>query len=373
MELQGYSNHFGKPLLPNLRQLTFYPDRFSSVEQVNWIAVLLCSTLLDIRVIADTVSDSRVGIPEPGASALLELVARRCPALQSLKLFPRRRRHVSEHDSIIPFTSDSMSYEHLASLQHLRALTTSKMILLPEALANIGLLPNLEELVVYDSELESISSCSLPDLLFPSLRRFWLRMLPSFEVAQIWEMDALVGQLTHVHIEVEGAVEEHGLADVLPNITQNSPHTQTLIINFNAPFNSDSDSNPSSDQWIQVLDLQTIKLITQLPLRKLTLTKAELSASIDDFCHLLANSCSALRDLRLPHQLVALDELYPFTELSQLENLSVEICWVHCPTFDDITGARSAWALVSLQCGYGGADNTGYVETVDMARYVLFS
>ncbi|KAG8743225.1 hypothetical protein FRC10_000226 [Ceratobasidium sp. 414] len=366
--LSGYSDCLGGALLPNLKQLVIHCERCPLADRVNWIAMFLAPSLLEMQFLAGPV-DHVLEIPDSRASALFELIAQRCPSVQTLSLFPEPDDHYdSPGEDVIPFAPATMSHEHVASMRCLRALTMGKYILQHDALISIGLLPALEKLEVQETVSEPtfiVSSAQLPEYLFPSLRHLTLQMINSFEVAQIWQMVPLVGRLTHVQInaippELEFLQDEEdslGLIHYLPQLFQNSSQVQSLSINF--------DVEALSDLEHQSLNILALASTLQLPLQSLALSAVEIG-DFNVFRKRLMGSCSNLRQLQIPDQMLSLPELAQLTHhLKRLEHLSVDVGWFDLPEPEEQLWAYSSDALISLE--YNSSDPTGFAADPDVS------
>ncbi|KAG9102572.1 hypothetical protein FRC06_001766 [Ceratobasidium sp. 370] len=355
--LSGYLGRLGGTLLPNLKQLAIHCETCPVADRINWIAIFLAPSLLEIQFVAGSINDV-LGVPDSRASALFELITQRCPSIQSLSLFPEPDdQHEPVGPDIIPSAPTIMSFEHVANMQSLRTLIMSKYVLQPNGLMSIGLLPALEKLEVQETMLEPtfiVFSAQLPEFLFPSLRYLTLQMINSFEIVQIWQMDPLVRGLTHVQInavppELEFPLDDAdsaGIIDCLPQIFQNSFHVQSLSIDF--------DSEGLSDSGNQILHVSALTSALQLPLQSLTLSTIEID-DFDDFCERLEESCPKLRRLQILSQTLFLFDLSHITRrLKQLEHLSVEVYWYHLPEPEEQT--YSSDALISLE--YNNLDSS---------------
>ncbi|KAG9121965.1 hypothetical protein FRC07_001840 [Ceratobasidium sp. 392] len=359
----------GGVFLPNLRKLVVHCEWCPLADRVNWIAILLAPSLLDIHVTADA-TNGILGIPDSRASALLELITQRCPSIRSLSFFPEPEetyKHVGQ--DIIPLAPTNSSCDHLANMQNLRALTISKVALQSDALVTIGLIPTLERLEIHDSAPQDMFTTLLPEFLFPSLRYLTLQMIDSFEIGQIWQTQPLVGRLTHVQINAKAAnmERERGLEPVgmIRQLSRmqfsNSPHIESLSIDFDilsASFHTQK-MNPSS-----------LAGVLQLPLKYLNLEMVKLK-KFDVFCQMLADTCPTLCQLHIPNQPLTLSELYHLTCLEKLEHLTSRVLWLNLPDRNEMDWTRSSSALLSLTYHYykpQGLEYSSNITSTEIAR-----
>ncbi|KAG8681511.1 hypothetical protein FRC08_015582 [Ceratobasidium sp. 394] len=237
-------------------------------------------------------------------------------------------------------------------MQCLRALTIGKYALQPDALMSIGLLPALEKLEVQEESLEPIffvTSTQLPEFLFPSLRHLTLQMIHSFEIVQIWQIDPLVGRLTHVQINAipselefpqDNEEDSPGIIHRLPQLFRNSLQVQHLSINFNG--------EQLSDDHLPALHTSALTSTLRLPLQSLALSAVEIG-DFEVFCERLAESCPTLRRLRILDHVIYLPDLPHLTRhFKRLEYLSVDVGWYDLPELEE-DYAYSSEALTSLE------------------------
>ncbi|KAG9088990.1 hypothetical protein FS749_001707 [Ceratobasidium sp. UAMH 11750] len=368
--LLKYSGQLGGDLLPNLRKLVVHCEWCPLADRINWIAIFLAHTLLEIQVSADA-TNGILGMPDSRASALLELVTQRCPSVRSLSFFPEpddTYKYITQ--DIVPLAPIIMSFEHLANIQNLRSLTISKVALQSDALVTIGLLSTLEQLEIHDSASQDIFSTPLPEFLFPSLRSLTLQMIDSFEVGQVWQMQPLVTRLTRVHINAKSSNMERergeglvGMIHQLPRMQiENSSRVESLSINFDIL---------SASYDIQKLDPSSLTSLFRLPLRYLNLSMVKLKR-FDVFCELLADSCPTLRKLHIPNQPLVLSELYSLTRLENLKHISTRVLWQNLPEQKKSDWTRSSRALVSLTYHHSRSQGLEYSSSITATQIAMY-
>ncbi|KAF8598580.1 hypothetical protein BDV93DRAFT_609764 [Ceratobasidium sp. AG-I] len=359
-------------LLPNLRTLTFGCTQSKDSSFINWIMTFLSPAVMEIYTsLPDSLSQSRLSIAN--TEILLKAIIKQCPSVSTLSIFPMPESyspHISSNETgsvhnLEPgvlgdlkyethsdtfgtmLASDSNAeinsgtdvgqlgikpmcfYDYLKFTQCLSTLSTSIIMMVPEALEILGSLPQLASLNVhyqFCEDVDCFDSSGLSEDSFLSLRALSLNFCDIGCIEYIWGTTPLVNRLTSLTFNFNGEARDSypedsddGLGDdfldFLPTICSHSPNVQDFTIDFDAAHAETSSSIP----------IQTLECLSTLPLRKLDLRNAIL-VNIPRACQTLS-TCPTLRDLYLQDQQISYGDMLSFTQIASLECLHAHVKW----------------------------------------------
>lgn len=302
-----------KQLLPNLERITYSPV---SISHLHWLTIFLSPTLLNIQH-TDLPRSPSINIGR--ASALLETIKIRCPALKELSLHPAFGEELTRREGgILPI---SPIYESYSSLQSVRVLSTTMNFSDTSALLALARLPRLETLEISEAYYcsDPVPAITLPDGSFPALRNLLLPELTVGEITTIWNIPQLVSMLSRVRATVAGIENASDGGLVFRSICTHSPHMLDLELELNE---------------CELVRFGSFASLTMLSLEKLSVdTVGFFSLSVP--CEILAGACPLLRELRLPSTDTSILDLQRVAQLSRLEYLNVCIDWETCVEVDE--------------------------------------
>ncbi|KAF8594688.1 hypothetical protein BDV93DRAFT_579248 [Ceratobasidium sp. AG-I] len=297
----------------------------------------------------DAIFDYTINCYEPilDAESTLALVANlalRCLLLEDLSLYVSFDNSPDQHGSLIPLLLPI--YEYLGRMQNLQILRTNLPIFEAAALPALGRLPRLDTLEISQvySQIFPMEGVSLPDNLFPSLRKLCLPMLEIEEFKAIWGIRQLADRLVVLEIEFDELEFENDADTLLNDICQNGSQLVDLTIGFCSTAHVFSTFfRPSK----------------QLSLEKLSISGIDFH-HIDIIYKTLSSTCPWLCELRLPGHRISISDLRYFSHLARLEHLSIFVAWDSCielnesvpkplrvsPAFQTLEGSRISWNLL---------------------------
>ncbi|KAG8745919.1 hypothetical protein FRC10_006723 [Ceratobasidium sp. 414] len=359
-----------KTLLPNLVALTLKTSSPSSSEIMMWIRAFLSPTLVKIAVIPFSPNQHTL-ISYLEASTLLRYIDTTCPSLKHLSLFPNREDaasyKTSQYDghTVMHFWDSSLPRQ-LARLQSLRELHTTTEVLMPHALSHLAGLPHLETLAIYPTTHPFTPKKRTLDNPFPALQRFILNWAHHTLFAEVWQLRVFehVTSLALTFVTHPKTPNEEVLwtSSLMALIRDNSPNLTSLSIDFHfaCGCGNTTDISPRS----------VILPMKELPLHELELVSARLKPlNTTDAWSLVPTVWSQLTVLKLPDELVAARELMWFSELLNLEHLTVNLSLsTPLPELASVPSDETNMRFSTLQSSQA-ADITGDIHVI--ARWLL--
>lgn len=198
-----------RPLLPNLRSLQLMTSTRKFFVQIMWITVLASPSLRSIEARYSGPKPEAAQISMQALSIVLDTVTKSSPLLERLSLIPGLvsdaigvpiTDEADGEERIMSFFTRKPLHQHFQTVQNLRLLTSNTTVLQPSALLVLSQLPHLECLDIqpqYQGHTPTgITPVDLPRDSFPQLHTFKVRMLREENLMNIWEMQAMVANLT---------------------------------------------------------------------------------------------------------------------------------------------------------------------------------
>ncbi|KAF8595908.1 hypothetical protein BDV93DRAFT_611166 [Ceratobasidium sp. AG-I] len=305
--LMSYTQH--TTLLPNLKYLVFNSE--SSEEQLSWLTVFLSPSLLSIQ---DTIPWYEPVLDAESALALVANIALRCLSLEDLSLYASFDYSPDQHARLIPLLLPI--YEYIGRMQNLQSLRTNVPVFEASALPVLGRLTRLDTLEIYQvyGPIFPMEGVTLPDNLFPSLRKLCLPVLEIEEFKAIWNIRQMIDRPVVLEIEFDELEFENDPDMLLNEICQYSPQVVDLKIVFCSTAHVFSTFfRPSK----------------QLSLEKLSISGVDFH-HVDIIYKTLSSACTGLCELRLPDHRISILDLRYFSHLARLEHLSIFVVWDSC-------------------------------------------
>ncbi|KAG9086342.1 hypothetical protein FS749_003699 [Ceratobasidium sp. UAMH 11750] len=271
-----------QPLLPNLSSVIFLS--FTSAQgsdELTWIKTFISPSLTKVEAV---VRNTRLPVETPSlvVDVIMDTLARSCPRLLKLSLFPTSvlaSERSKIFDNLVGFFWRRPYDESLADLSNLVELTCNMAMFEGDSLVVIGLLPALHRLTVLGLDGLPISSPhALPTESFPALRELRLAGLYVGSMISLLSIPPLMSRLTHLELECrlddpESDDEDDRGEWIVSNLLsrlENSPHLLSLSLDinyFNEPHNIGCD------------DL--MEIFSELPLEAISLTGVQ----VDDWAY----------------------------------------------------------------------------------------
>ncbi|KAG8690221.1 hypothetical protein FRC09_012069 [Ceratobasidium sp. 395] len=274
-----------KPLLPNLERLIMNTlgDR-ADESHVKWVSRFLYRGLLAFEMLPSPLGGGEDYYPWLDVRTsfyLIDQVSRACPHLETLIVFPGGT-------SLWSSGQRTMTWNHIAKLQHLRSFTFSGVKAYNELLNVLGRLPYLENLLFCTSredpvnnDVEFYKPLHVPDNSFPSLQYLCLQGLFDETMARLFKVPVLFRHLIKTTIVF---LDGPFFANVIECLDQNSSRLEDLTIKTpgrHSPF---------------VVTRSAIEAFKHMPLRCLSLDTANFSeVKWEDFL----NSVPDLEELHI--------------------------------------------------------------------------
>ncbi|KAF8604411.1 hypothetical protein BDV93DRAFT_522526 [Ceratobasidium sp. AG-I] len=210
-----------------------------------------------------------------------------------------------------------MPYEYFGRAHHISTLTVGRDIFRPAFLQAVGSLPCLTNLRIhnFDFRTESLPDVTLSSESFPVLRKMTIEDFCPASLIGVFNYLPLVRNVTTLFMQISDplSLTVVEITTLFSAIARASPSIDDLCINF------DYDAD---------LKAPDLAALSPLPLRTLSLSTCDITiGSPHDFCPILANSFPQLQRLIMPTQDAYFWDLCWFTELKQLEYLSVMVYW----------------------------------------------
>lgn len=302
------------PLLPQLSSLAVRPPPTCHTQGLMWITSLLSPTLRCLRLTGAEETSFLIHSSLVG-SAVLEALARVCPRIETLSLFPFNSDNETDREHFILSLLPRRHFlQYLPALRNLCELETSMIMVQPEALPLLGELPRLKRLVLCSIPTEPVASpIDLPDHAFLVLEQLVLKGLRKPEVTTVLDLSCLVQNITSFELSMSLDEDEgEWIVDEFFPRLEDMPHLNHLSASFDEGrlLGMVQDINFES-----VLDT-----FAQLPLRTVCLRGV-------DFCDYVNFSeiFDSLVTLDIPDQYATPGQLSVFAMIPKLERLVLSI------------------------------------------------
>lgn len=301
------------PLLPNLSSLTASLSIRSTAchtQGLMWITSLLSPSLKRVRLIGA----EQVSFPIHSAivgSTILEGIARICPGIQTLSLFPFTGSGESDEEHFLLNLLPGRSFvQYLPALHDLSELETSMTMVRPEAFAQLGALPRLKRLSLYSTPAEPVIDPKiLSENAFPALTHLALKGLRDTEVKMVLSLLPLIRNVTSLEVTMAlGEGEGRWIVDEFFPRLENMTHLTDLSASF------DEESLLGDFQDINCP--QVLNALAKLPLRTISLSGVDFQDDVD-FTEVLP----AVTKLSMVSQYTSPERLPCFATIPKLEHL----------------------------------------------------
>ncbi|KAG8729590.1 hypothetical protein FRC12_020863 [Ceratobasidium sp. 428] len=231
------------PLLPNLTQLTltnYWWFNYTQNPQLPWLLLFASPSLLEYRVVRDLRQKHPV-ITAPRAEAVLTVLQRRCPKLNTLELFSGPGIVHKDEEPLLPSQCNRSA---IFKVMPLRALSTTLTML--REIGDMHTITQLQRLKVhYSHSSNNFAPLSTPDLEWPNLRHLSFYSVHCVEsLSRLWDVDGLVRNLTSVSLCLRDRCfeDDHALRPQLENLAkmlaQGSPHLDCLYLRRRGKYGS---------------------------------------------------------------------------------------------------------------------------------------
>ncbi|KAG8687136.1 hypothetical protein FRC08_012146 [Ceratobasidium sp. 394] len=322
-------------LLPNLLHLTLTsPFPIRDYLQMIWICSFLAPSILDIRVIRtlDLLPPVRIQIARDILTRICEIT----PKIQRLSLFIGEERIDRPEDADMAHRGELPLSDCFKNLPALQEITSTEAILGADVFRALSGLAQLKALDIWvDGRFvgiwERLDPRSLPSNPFPALERFSMGYTDASRVWAIFERPVFI-KLSSLRLgfnrwprpEEGGAM--HRERQLIELIARACPQLTDLYIIF--------DEERTRDELVNLLELApdggtALSSMSKLPLKTVHLSGAVLGYPDDDPIHAdaLQLAWPLVTELSMPDQQVRFDELYEFSQLPNLELLTVGLVW----------------------------------------------
>lgn len=275
-----------------------------------WITSLLSPSLKRVRLIGA----EQVSFPIHSAivgSTILEGIARICPGIQTLSLFPFTGSGESDEEHFLLNLLPGRSFvQYLPALHDLSELETSMTMVRPEAFAQLGALPRLKRLSLYSTPAEPVIDPKiLSENAFPALTHLALKGLRDTEVKMVLSLLPLIRNVTSLEVTMAlGEGEGRWIVDEFFPRLENMTHLTDLSASF------DEESLLGDFQDINCP--QVLNALAKLPLRTISLSGVDFQDDVD-FTKVLP----AVTKLSMISQYTSPERLPCFATIPKLEHL----------------------------------------------------
>ncbi|KAF8601769.1 hypothetical protein BDV93DRAFT_545672 [Ceratobasidium sp. AG-I] len=303
------------PLLPKLSGLivrlsTESPT--SHTQGLMWIRSLLSPMLKSVQLIANQGTGFPIHSNVVG-SAILEAIARVCPRVEKLSLFPLGGSSESDEEHfLLSLLPRKHFFQYLPALCNLSELETSMTMVRPEVFPLLGELPRLRRLVLCSVSTESVvSPVDLPDHAFLVLEHLILNGLRHTEVEMVLDLSSLVRNITS--FELFMSLDEHQgewiIDEFFPRL-ENMPHLNHLSARFD---------QEGLLGYFQDINFESVlDALAKLPLRTLHLRGVNFQDEVD-----FSEIFSSLVKLDIIDDYVTPGRLSVFATIPKLEHLII--------------------------------------------------
>ncbi|CAE6507197.1 unnamed protein product [Rhizoctonia solani] len=192
----------GRPLLPNLRQLTTYTgaDIVSDKRLMGFINMFFSSSLREIRTRLHE-KGHPTNIYTSSISTLFKRIKETCPQIRALEFYPTNPYGSSE-----PVTLNNQCRDILQSFSNLRSFSSTTYILEPAVFRVLGGLPHLESLSIRGSHMEEPvldEQLSVPADWFEELIDLQLYDIHPQDIKILWGQTSIAKKLGSVLIQTD--------------------------------------------------------------------------------------------------------------------------------------------------------------------------
>jgi hypothetical protein len=306
-------------LLPSLNALTLHVTSGSG-DQTMWIRAFLSPSLTDIDIIGSSSYVPLLSYSE--SSTLFRYITGSCPDLKRLSLFPDSDTLDSSnetHRAVVDFWDSDFSC-HLGEMRSLHRLTSTTVVLMPDALGNLASLPGLERLFIYpaSSPLTVVGPAAKGS--FPTLKHFGLFAFSHTLFANVWRLGFFthltsleLGFTTRPDSDVTEGLQ--WISRLMPLICNACPDLSKLSIDFGVSFST------GYEKVVVVGFASVLHPMRELPLQELSLIGVSLDDHDTKIHSLIPTVWTKLTILNMPDEMGSAQSLYWFSELPNLKRL----------------------------------------------------
>ncbi|KAF8604367.1 hypothetical protein BDV93DRAFT_101874 [Ceratobasidium sp. AG-I] len=210
-------------LLPNLKEFSLNYNFKQEDEPVLWVSAFISPSLTAFNAVRVQRGDSAV--TSSTLSIILKLVARDCPKIESLTLFPGSLARNQDSASLLHVILEEPISRTWQKFQNLSSLVTDVNALDAKSLSSLGKLPYLNTLEIRGtSQVHPYAAERLPDStrraalsegFFPSLRHLTVLGLHFDDIMTIWDLESVVQELTHLKVLAHHTTDAMQFASLL--------------------------------------------------------------------------------------------------------------------------------------------------------------
>ncbi|KAF8604323.1 hypothetical protein BDV93DRAFT_544036 [Ceratobasidium sp. AG-I] len=313
-------------LLPNLVSLTAdFFDSHPETDQVATITKFISPSLQELKI-APGFKSERSRLSVHMTSAVLKTITNTCQHIEVIEIHPAGDSSSAGdriNSSIISLKD--VLHQGLHSITALRYLSGSISLIDNGGLEILGALPHLESLsIIANGECPNDLDLCLPTNTFPVLTRLSLLKLDVTSLTGLMGLKHLVENLVSLSLSQAFSADwsygarQSWLSNELPTLLEHTSHLQQ--------FNYDA---RESTRMYNIHDTQLLEAMSALPLQSVNLSG--LSINTINLLRGVATAWPRVTKLRMPDQLVRLDKIAQFSDMPNLQTLSIGILFSDTP------------------------------------------
>ncbi|KAG9081819.1 hypothetical protein FS749_007361 [Ceratobasidium sp. UAMH 11750] len=342
-------------LLPNLLHLTLTaPFPIESRHQMLWIRTFLAPSIIDVQVISWPPSNELPLVHIPTARSLLTHISKVVPTMQRLSLFIEEKRfqRPEEDADMMGFWELPLSdcFKNLPALQE---ITTTEAILGADVFRAVSGLAKLKVLDIwahygFTGSWDELDPKSLPSNPFPALEHFSMRRTDAERVRSIFKRPVF-SNLSSLRLDLcIWQTPEAWQCGLIELIARACPRLTTLNIAFEKVL--------IHDDPIDLLELApdgstALSLMSKLPLKTVHISNAALGLEPNSVrADALQLAWPLVTELSMPDLRAGFEELYEFSQLPDLQELTLGLNLEDCPNDDFFKRPIGSLSLRTL-CG----------------------
>jgi hypothetical protein len=318
-------------LLPRLVSLSMDAQAYPNCE-LDWIPALFCSSILEIKIIPQSV-DLLSSMTHTICAEWLDAIAAICPELHTLCVYPYSPRvqwdesapaGVQEAEEAI---QDRFRIQ-LAKLTHLRHVSINPCMSMREDMVTLGGFPHLECLEIHGSHQPGTCAfvSNLAQSCFPKLQRLSLHHTSYSDLGYVLSrLNPLVRDLTTLDLIVDPRPVYHNRPLIYEKVAfmlyQNLSNKTYPLTRLAIRFDICPDDN------LGTISQPDLRVLSRLPLEYVSFHKVHVYGwhNGDDPCRVLTDTWRNIAELHWPNQPANAQDLVHFSSLPNLRNLTLDL------------------------------------------------
>lgn len=334
---QALSRAQREPLLPKLVSMTMLTsDLQHDADSFVWMELFLSPSVARVSLVPNSPSGS-ARLSYPATRVLVQKLATSAPNVKQLVTSPGdSAKDTYEDDKTaepLHVLWTSHARHSVASLAHLREITSSIMLIDGAGLVALGALPRLERLIMYGSDREYPKNIEqyAPENSFSALVDLSLFKIDPVTMTALMSVEPFVRRLTSLSLGQTFQTTEFSLipqqyewlAQSMPRILRH-----TLLLKRFA-YDAGTYSPYVHRGAYNIGPTSLLEYMSPLPLEYVSLVGLEF---LDDiFMQSMASAWPKLKELRIPDQRMPWDKIPWFTRIPRLERLALLLSFASLP------------------------------------------